>query len=296
MFELKLPYIDPTQFAAALISEYGFAHRHLWNATEIMVPEELGTGSFKLFIRPDVHFFRGKWDFIDQTIFHSNDPVAKKGMLDFRISANGLIQSAALEGHRRFEFDTTHVDGIRIFMYEGFLNGNKHDLQDRFGRYCYDRNIQGVLKEIFEIDPQQQQDTLLLESKMLEFIYYWREFLSNKDIERHFEGVSEHQLRCIYDAVQIIEANLNREVSIRDLSKKVGLNECDFKRSFRKVLGLPLRQFIIKERMETAHDLLIKTELPIAEICEYVGYTNRSHFVALFERFHNESPYLYRKY
>jgi hypothetical protein len=57
--KLKLPYIDPAQFAHALTEKHGFTSHEVWNANHIGVPEAMGTGSLLLFVRNDIHFFAG---------------------------------------------------------------------------------------------------------------------------------------------------------------------------------------------------------------------------------------------
>ena len=288
--ELKLPYINPQEFANELVNGYGFTKQEIWNADRLIVPENIGAGSLQLFIRNDIHFFRGKWKFNEQTIFHSDDPVAKMGMIDFRISANGMIQSAAIEGRKKFEFDTTEIDGMRIFMTESFLNIDKTKLLKRFENYCFDKNIGNLLKEVFLIDTADVKESILLESKILEFIYYWREFLNKKNIEQHFEGVSDHHLCCIKNAKALLDQDITNSISIKILSRKSGLNECDLKRGFRIVMGIPIRQYIIRCRMEQAREMVIKSNRSIQEICDDLGYSNRGHFSQLYQKFFGLNP------
>lgn len=288
--ELKLPYINPQEFANALVNGYGFSKQEIWNAERLIVPENIGEGSLQLFIRNDVHFFRGKWKFNEQTIFHSDDPVAKMGMIDFRISANGMIQSAAIEGRKKFEFDTTEIDGMRIFMTESFLDVEKTKLLKRFEHYCFDNNIGNLLHEVFLIDTSDVKESILLESKILEFIYYWREFLNKKNIEKYFEGISDHHLNCIKNAKALLDQYITNAISIKDLSRKSGLNECDLKRGFRLVTGIPIRQYIIKSRMEQAREMVTKTDRSMQDICDDIGYTNRGHFSHLYQKFFGLNP------
>ena len=288
--ELKLPYINPQEFANALVIGYGFSKQEIWNADRLIVPENIGQGSLQLFIRNNIHFFRGKWKFNEQTIFHSDDPVAKMGIIDFRVSANGLIQSAAIEGRKKFEFDTTEIDGMRIFMCESLLNIDKTKLLKRFEQYCFDKNIGHLLNEVFLIDTADVKESILLESKILEFIYYWREFLNKKNIEQYFEGISDYQLHCIKIVKTLLDQDISNTISIKNLSRKSGLNECDLKRSFRLAMGIPIRQYIIKCRMEQAHEMVTKTNRSIQEICDDLGYTNRGHFSHLYQKFFGLNP------
>lgn len=288
--ELNLPYINPVNFAGTLVKNYGFGISEAWNSHHLKLPDSLGDGTLQLFIRKDIHFFRGKWKFLEDTTFLSRDPVGQKGLIDFRLNKDGQIHSSFIEGIKKFEWEITEADGIRFFIPEAYLTIDKHKLSDQFEKYCINQHIVNLQKQIFNIPSGQISNTILLESKMLEFIYFWMDSLKNNDIERHFEGIADSRLTALDEARALIEADTSNTLLIKSISRKVGLNEFDLKRDFRKVYGLPLHQYRMKFRMEMAQDLIRNTDLPISEICTKLGYTNRFHFSQLYERFFGTSP------
>ncbi|HVI47192.1 MAG TPA: AraC family transcriptional regulator [Chitinophaga sp.] len=288
--ELNVPYINPASFTRALISNYGFTSKDDWNARHLVVPGQMGVGSLQLYARNDIHFFRGRWKFRERTTFYSCDPVGKKDMIDFRLSADGEVQSAALEGYSRFEFDTTEVDGMRIFIPEKYLTKDKHSLTGCLEKYKEDKDICSLWNPLFGINYEDRGNAMLLEGRMLEFIHYWIAFLNKTDIRRHFEGISDYQLDCLHTAKLLLDRSLAEPPSIRKLSRKTGLNECDLKKGFRKVFGLPVRQYVIKARLEEACRLITGTDLPVGEICNRLGYSNRGHFAELYQRYYGVTP------
>ena len=288
--DLILPYINPDHFATGLTRNYGFKEHQAWNSRLLQLPDELGAGALQLFTRNDIHFFRGKWRFSESTIFYSEDPVGKQGFVDFRTNGSGSIQSCAIEGRKKFEFDTTSVDGIRIFIPEAFFSVDRRKMRERFDKYFLDNNIMKLLSEVLATDPQKTANSILLESKILEFIFYWREFICNRDIAQYFEGLTSYQAGCVAVAKQFVDNNFSTDISIRDLSRKSGINECDLKRCFRLVIGLPVRQYIIKTRMEKSREIIRSTDLPLHEICRSIGYENLSHFISLYIKFFGVHP------
>ena len=288
--DLKLPYINPVNFAKSLINDYGFKRKNVWNAEHLDMPKNTGNGSLLIFIREDIHFFRGKWAFNEHTIFHSSDQVGKKGIVDFRISASGQIQSAAIEGCRKFEFDTTNVDGMRIFIPEKYLPADKNKLFKKFDHYCLNPDINNLQQKLFSIDYTETGNTILLESKILEFIFFWMEYLKKEDIGKYFKDLTDYQLGCLKNAKIILDENIANPLHIKELSRKSGINECDLKKGFRHLYGLPVRQYIIKSRLEQARVLVTKTDAPIQEICSNLGYTNRGHFAQLYQKYFGITP------
>jgi AraC-like DNA-binding protein len=288
--ELRLPYIDPFGFARSLVKEYDFHVQEVCNALNVSMPGKMGEGSLQLFIRNDIHYFRGKWKFNEQTIFCSDDPVGKNGLIDFRINATGNVQSTMLEGGKKFEHDTTTVDGMRIFIPERYLPADKKNLTSKFEYYRLDANINSLLNELFGIDYTEPGNSIFLEGKMLEFIYLWLGYLKKADISKYFIDISDYKLHCIKTAKSLIEENIATDISLKELSRKVGTNECDLKRCFRRMYGLSIHQHVIKTRLEKAHELITQTDLSIQEICNKIGYTNRGHFSQLYRKFYGNSP------
>jgi AraC-like DNA-binding protein len=288
--ELKLPYINPVNFARSLVKDYGFTRQEVWNAEHIQMPASSGKGSLLIFIRDDIHFFRGKWAFNERTTFHSSDQVGKKGIVDFRISASGQIQSAAIEGCNKFEFDTTNVDGMRIFIPEKYLPDDRNRLFKKFDHYCLNPDINNLQQKLFSIDYTETGNSILLESKILEFIFFWMEYLKKEDIGKYFKSLTDHQLSCLKTAKTILDEDIANPMHIKELSRKSGINECDLKKGFRQLYGLPVRQYIIKSRLEHARTLITKTDAPIQEICAEMGYTNRGHFAKLYQKYFGLTP------
>lgn len=288
--ELKLPYIDPADFAATLTNNYSFGNNGAWNSINLMFPENVGEGALQLYIRNDIHYFRGKWKFKEESMFISKDQVGKKGLIDFRVNKSGQIHSASIEGDKRFEWEITEVDGFRFFIPEKYLNLHNGRFPDHFEKYCYNNNIINLQKQILTLSPDDIPSAMLLESKMLEFIYYWIDYLRTEEIDLHFDDISNRHLSAVNNAHEIVQNHINKTLSIKLLSRKVGLNEYDLKKNFKKIYGLPIHQYHIKLRLEQARELIRTTDLPIATISQIIGYSNRGHFSSLYQRFFGTSP------
>ena len=102
-------------------------------------------------------------------------------------------------------------------------------------------------------------------------------------------------LKKVFLAKDIIKNNLNIQLSINELSKKVYLNEFLLKKEFKNNFGVTIFEFALQERMSTAKRLLTNTSKPIYEIAELVGYKNPTHFSAAFKKIGGVTPKTYRK-
>jgi AraC-like DNA-binding protein len=288
--QLLLPYADPAKFLQELIAKYSFSPRDTWSSKSVLLPEHTGVGFVQLFIKSDIHFFRGIWDFNEPTQFYSPDPVGQRGLIDFRISnEDQLLHSAALEGAKEFSWEITRVDGIRFFIPEAYFIGSMPELRRRFESCAHHPQIKQLIKQLFEISAPDFSNTMLLDAKLTEFIYYLIRHLSQKALDpADGDSLSQRRLDSIKEAHTRIMSNMDTEISILQLSRWVGLNECDLKRDFKKVYGLPIRQYIIQQKIQMANLLVAENHVDLAEAARSLGYTNIRYFEMLFKRYYGK--------
>jgi AraC family transcriptional regulator len=91
-----------------------------------------------------------------------------------------------------------------------------------------------------------------------------------------------------------IGANLETNLSLRDLADLVQTNVYSFARSFTQSMGLPPHQYILRERIERAKLLLCDPALPLTEVALRSGFADQSHLTNAFRRMTNISPRAYR--
>jgi AraC family transcriptional regulator len=87
-------------------------------------------------------------------------------------------------------------------------------------------------------------------------------------------GLPPRRLQRVLDYVR---ENLAQDLSLRELASIAGVSATHFKAQFRKSMGVPAHRYIIAQRVAGALDMLINTELPVAEIALRVGFYNQSH-------------------
>lgn len=96
--------------------------------------------------------------------------------------------------------------------------------------------------------------------------------------------------------VDYIDLQLNRNIEVAELSALVGMSRADFSAAFRKVFGVPPKQYISIRRLFHAKHLLMETALPIKEIALRCGYHDEFFFHRIFRKYAGIPPAKYRKY
>lgn len=111
-------------------------------------------------------------------------------------------------------------------------------------------------------------------------------------ILRHKDGPRHERLRFI---TQYIQENLNRNLTVDELSEKACMSKPHFFRCFKHTFGMSPVEFINQQRIEMAKDLMLNSRKSLTEICYETGFNNTSYFSRLFKRYENVSPSRFRK-
>ncbi len=90
--------------------------------------------------------------------------------------------------------------------------------------------------------------------------------------------------RKVQNVRRIINTNLEKEISIGELSEKVNLNRTTLQKVFKEMYGLTINEYRTKSRIQLAKNLLASTDLSITEIAGRCGYANASKFSEVFKR------------
>lgn len=106
------------------------------------------------------------------------------------------------------------------------------------------------------------------------------------------DGLSDWRLRRLAD---LIEANLEGDLSLETMAAEVGLSQLYLIRAFKAAFGQPPHRYILARRIERAKELLRTTDLPVVEIAFAVGFSSQSHLSNWFQRLIGVSPAAYRR-
>lgn len=92
-----------------------------------------------------------------------------------------------------------------------------------------------------------------------------------------------------------LEAHLDEKLTIKDLSRQFHLSPTACKSCFRTCFGQPIHAWLLDRRIEHAAELLQRTQMPILQVAQAVGYSGVSQFNVAFRQRYGQSPSAYRK-
>lgn len=88
----------------------------------------------------------------------------------------------------------------------------------------------------------------------------------------------------ILNAREVLLQHIGEPITIKELSRKVAINECYLKKGFKEIFGTTIFDFYQQQRMEHAKYLLYEKGLSVTDVSAILGYSSISHFSTAFKK------------
>jgi AraC-like DNA-binding protein len=88
----------------------------------------------------------------------------------------------------------------------------------------------------------------------------------------------------IIKAREVLIRHIGEPITIKELSRKVAINECYLKKGFKEMFGTTIFDFYQGQRMEHARYLLYEKGLSVTDVSLLLGYSSISHFSTAFKK------------
>jgi YesN/AraC family two-component response regulator len=237
----------------------------------------------------------------------------------------------SIHGHKPLERFQVYCWTIHLYMYSGEITVEGKPYPIKFGymginppsaeteyrffeKKC--RHIYGH----FECSPGKNQKTVLI-PVMMDISKYFTEM--NSSMERMFKNFTVNKLRAevqlwdilfelasisllqqkksnrqspvVHNAMSLIERKLSEPVYARDIAKEVGYSPNHLNRLFKEIAGNPLKEYIIKRKMERASHLLKNSNISVKEIAWQCGIPDLQSFNKTIRKYFGKSPRAFRE-
>lgn len=98
----------------------------------------------------------------------------------------------------------------------------------------------------------------------------------------------------VEECKNLIFRKMHSKIAVRELADELEVSIEYLSSLFRKTEGIRLKDYIMKEKVKLAENLLIYSEYSIEQIGLYLGFSSQSHFGAMFKKYENMTPKQYR--
>ena len=96
-------------------------------------------------------------------------------------------------------------------------------------------------------------------------------------------------------ACERLESDLGGKLTLEQIAAEFDLSVSHFSRAFRISTGLPPHQWLLRQRVKAAQQLMTVRDLPLSEIAISAGFANQSHFTRVFSAVVGVSPAAWRR-
>lgn len=114
--------------------------------------------------------------------------------------------------------------------------------------------------------------------------------LANYTISFNSAKTLDCDLDCLSKVEAYIKANLEKELTIPELSSIFAVNTDKLKKTFKRTYGTTIFKYITRIRMEKATELIKNKNYTIAQASYNVGYKNPQHFTVAFKKHNGYLP------
>ncbi|KJD44281.1 AraC family transcriptional regulator [Paenibacillus terrae] len=287
-------------------------HEHIYQ-----IPEQWGNGVHR------THFLRQGLELsYSKMLFHEPVQIARRFDTPYLELALNLDYSASwsVDGFRSDREHGGHVQLIYMneVKIQAEMPGNKamNHMELRFNPSLWSELLQelsirqeqsfacmetvitpgmrAIAQELSFHPYQGMTRQLFLESKALELMALFLQETRNAP-PKSTMTIKPNDIQCIHEARDILLRTLVQPPSLIRLAQMVHINEQKLKNGFKELFGTTVFGFVREQRLERAKQLLENEQITVSEASAMVGYSNFSHFAALFRKTYGYNPSAYRK-
>ena len=178
-------------------------------------------------------------------------------------------------------FDGEAVDNLVKML--GFKKSGSYYLKDSFG-------IDDLWRQILQ---RAKSSEIRSEFHCSALIYQFLIVLMDS-VSEEPPIPDDRRLSQFYTILSYIDGSFNEELSLSDLSRKIGVSQQYLCRLFKKYLKTRPFEYITRRRLQEAKKNLVQTDSGEAEIASRCGFNNISYFCAVFKRYEKITPAAFR--
>ncbi|HKW34866.1 MAG TPA: helix-turn-helix domain-containing protein [Candidatus Acidoferrum sp.] len=105
-------------------------------------------------------------------------------------------------------------------------------------------------------------------------------------------GLGAGRLRRV---IELVHARIEDELTLVEMAQSVELSTAHFAQMFRKSTGETPHQFVLRQRVERAKEMLRSTDARIIDVAVACGFKTQQHFAQVFRQMCGVSPSEYRR-
>lgn len=165
--------------------------------------------------------------------------------------------------------------------------------------YCYTvkssdyMTVNRIFHNIFESGRKTDED---LTESVMAALWTLTGMLKNRPAQKDAGEIKtdrQNKMRLMPVLIYLNE-NYSSKITLMDMASRVNMSVPNFSAVFRKTMGMPPVEFLIRLRIQNATYQIKNTDKKIIDIAQDCGFTSISNFIKAFHRYNNVTPVQYR--
>lgn len=99
----------------------------------------------------------------------------------------------------------------------------------------------------------------------------------------------------IDQALAYIKQNIKEDIHVKDIAENMHISVSRFKTVFMDMVGIPPREYVIREKLKCCKQELSESRKSITEIAHEYGFSSSQYFSTVFKKYCTVTPAVYRK-
>lgn len=100
--------------------------------------------------------------------------------------------------------------------------------------------------------------------------------------------------KSVHSTIEYIYKNLHSRITVDEIASEIGLNPNYLSKLFKKEMGISISDYIRRQKIEQAKNLLRYSNYSYIEISNYLAFVSQSHFIKVFKELEGITPKAYR--
>ena len=210
----------------------------------------------------------------------------KKGML-FYIPP-GVQQTIELRAQIPEHYMTVHFSGSRMVLNPDGKWKHGEDIQTLHQPSARKITDYAPLEELFEklLDTWNDKGPSyeFVAATLLRQLLIWVSQNNKRQSKNHAISLKIDRM------IEYMRRNINRKVTLEELSGIAGLSTFYLSRAFKEATGYPIITYFNKMKIDKAKELLVEGNKKVKEVAYELGYTNEFYFSRIFKRIEGLRP------
>lgn len=144
---------------------------------------------------------------------------------------------------------------------------------------------------VLELDEQGDEGNMMVQLLLSQLMIRMGRLASDTWHSSDQQPIDEH----ITGALQYLQHHYDCDIQVKDVAASVGLHPGYLHRLFKAQTGQSVMEYLTALRVDKAKMLLAQTEIPVAEIPDYIGVNSRPYFNVIFKKNTGTTPAQYRR-